>query len=346
MKLTVKEYYPRSWFHPVGAAILCKEYSARTPNLCNAVTITFTIDRTKFKNPLEAWVAGVQRTADFMEAFQAKHGHTEYFIGLEFHKEEVDGEAWPHWHAILLRRGTYDKEWITKQWGYGWTDVRRIRDKTLDYFLKYVTKCYEAVPDWVLPLNRIRRVRYSRHFLQAVVAEEVATASGRKTGPRAQRTIGERLADWASRVTVKCGDKVRSAQTRQPWKQLLRQEIGAILKLQAYEGFGVLAVETTNPEQIIWIYKHLIVYQNLSKCQTDSSCVACFSPPRRFERPSPPRASVLPVTTCASSTRFTASPADCSKSSNWSDFPRRGFPRPVCRENADSSSMGHSPTRN
>ncbi|HTB62472.1 MAG TPA: hypothetical protein VK737_02690, partial [Opitutales bacterium] len=308
MKITLKEFIPRSWWHPIGAYILCKEFSLRTPNLCNTVTITFTIDRTKFKTPLDAWVAGVLRTSDFMEAFRAKYGPTEYFIGLEFQREDADGEAWPHWHAILLRRGTYDKKWITQQWGYGWTDVRRIRDKTLDYFLKYVTKCYDAVPDWVLPLNRIRRVRYSRHFLQAVVKAEVA-ATGMKSGPRVQRTIGERLDDWASRATIKCGEKVRSAQTRQPWKQLLRKEIGTILKLQAYEGFGVLAVETTNQEQLLWTYQNLIVYRNLSKSETDSSCVACFSPPRRSERPSPPKASAPPRTTCASSMRFTAKPA-------------------------------------
>ena len=333
MQLTIKEYIPRSWFHPIGAAILCKEFSARTPNLCNAVTITFTIDRSQFKNPHEAWVAGVLRTADFMEAFRAKHGPTEYFIGLEFQREDTDGEAWPHWHAIILRRGTYDKEWITKQWGYGWTDVRRIRDNSLDYFLKYVTKCYDAVPDWVLPLNRIRRVRYSKHFLHAVVAEEVK-ATGTKTGPRTQRTIEERLADWASRVSVKCGKLVRSAQTRQPWKQLLRQEIGAILKLQAYDGFGVLAVETTNLEHMSWINKHLIVYRNLKKSSTDSSCVACFSPPRLFVRPLPPRVNVPPQITSASFTKSTVKQPDSLKSSNWCDFPRRASRRPAYPVNA------------
>jgi len=345
MRLTVKEYIPRSWFHPIGAAILCKEFSARTPNLCNAVTITFTIDRTKFSSPHQAWVAGVQRTSDFIEAFRAKYGRTEYFIGLEFQREDADGEAWPHWHAILLRRGTYNKEWITKQWGYGWTDVRRIRDKTLDYFLKYVTKCYDTVPDWVLPLNRIRRVRYSRHFLQAVVAAEVA-AAGAKKGPRVQRTIGERLADWASRATVKCGDKVRSAQTRQPWKQLLRQEMGTILKLQAYEGFGVLAVETSNPEHILWINKHLIAYKNLSKQQTDSSCVACFSPPRRFALPLPPRGSDRLRTMCGSSMKFTANPAACSKSSNSSGSRHRASPRQAWPESAGNSSREPSRTQN
>jgi hypothetical protein len=151
VKITIKEYIPRSWFHPIGAAILCKKFSARTPNLRNSVTICFTVDRANFRTPLEAWVAGVKRTADFMEAFRAKYGPTEYFIGLEFQREDTDGEAWPHWHAIILRRGTYDKEWITKQWGYGWTDVRRIYDSTLDYFLKYVTKCYDAVPDLLEP---------------------------------------------------------------------------------------------------------------------------------------------------------------------------------------------------
>ena len=110
-------HLPRSWWHPVGAMILSKQFSARSPNLCNAVALTFTIDREKFATPLEAWAVGVLRSADFMESFRKKYGPTEYFIGLEFHKEDGEGEAWPHWHCILLRRGTYPQALLEEMWG-------------------------------------------------------------------------------------------------------------------------------------------------------------------------------------------------------------------------------------
>jgi hypothetical protein len=319
VKITIKEYIPRSWFHPIGAAILSKQFSARSPNLCNAIALTFTVNRQKFATPLQAWAAGVQRSADFMESFRKKYGPTEYFIGLEFHKEDGEGEAWPHWHCILLRRGTYPQALLEEMWGYGFVWVNRIYDTTLDYFLKYVTKCYAAVPEWVLPLNRIRRVRYSRHFLAKVVKEAVEV-TGEKRAARAQRTIGERLADWASRCTVTCGDKTTSAKTRQPWKQLLRNEIRTLLDNGSYEeGFGVLNIETTNNKQTRWLMKNLWVYRPLAKVTTDSACVGSFSPPRLFGSLLLPRMAGPPPTTCVSCMRSIPSRSVCSKSRNWSD---------------------------
>ena len=100
MKLQVKEYIPRSWWHPIGASILCKEFSARTPSLCNAVTICFTIDKSKFRNPACAWAAGVDRT-----------------VSVDLHSGQIQGffnvpvdhlTATPVLADYLLRHGTSD----------------------------------------------------------------------------------------------------------------------------------------------------------------------------------------------------------------------------------------------
>lgn len=251
MKIRVKQFVPKSWFHPLGALNLARELEPRMPSLRNAVAVTLTVDRAPYPDPFFAYLDGTKRSGDMIETFRRRYGPTEYFCGLEFHDDE---EGWPHWHMIILRRGTYPMQEIRDLWGRGHVYLQRIKSETFRYFIKYIVKDLDA-PEWVRECKRIRRVRFSRGFLVALCRDVIRT---RKGLCRMSRTIGERIDAWRKTASVSCSDGTHwQMRILQEWQDLIQDTIDDLVAIKAYSGRGVVELDLNNRKHQLWIRKHL-----------------------------------------------------------------------------------------
>ena len=199
----IKEYVPRSWFHPKGIFKVLKRFWHRLPNVSGCLFATFSIDREYMRaqgyGPSEAFDITRDRIRKiFYELRQGVEweGKTytiksEYCTKVEFHEDE---EGWPHYHVIWLTRRFIPADLLAHLWSHGRTNVKRIKNSDFHYLLKYVCKSGK-IPEWVQDRTTIRILQPSRGFLKP--DENAVKTKSEPTGKtRKLTTIGERLKKW------------------------------------------------------------------------------------------------------------------------------------------------------
>lgn len=130
-----------NWFSREGAARKMAAIRRRgVPDLSRWRLITLTLDPSQFETPAEGYLAGRERMRRFL------HGLRDY-LGISdvrwAWKLEFQSNGWAHWHLVFEFRQKFDLidlEVINRLWGLGRTNVRMVRDGSLEYLWKYVGK--------------------------------------------------------------------------------------------------------------------------------------------------------------------------------------------------------------
>lgn len=190
--------------------------------------VTLTVDRRGFLGPEVAYLVGNERVREVARALEA----TLYVCGFEV--QGKTGAGWPHWHLMLkvpdglevgeCRRRverawttmaesidqdtgevTRSRERIGRQLQVEWANDRNAAGT---YALKYLTKPWEAVPDWMGEGRRqIRKLRASSSFFDLLerLHRHVRHRGGRQVSTRGRkpaRTLFERMASSGSYSNV------------------------------------------------------------------------------------------------------------------------------------------------
>lgn len=162
----LQAYYAESWFTAEGARLKARRLrQAGIPDLTNWRFITLTMaNRTKSR--FEAYELGKQRLRRFLARLRKAIGKKfKWCWKLEFHE---DGYA--HWHLLVDYREQIPEEILAKMeqwWGLGRPNVKRVRQKEIDYVFKYVAKGPDDLPAWVLNhKGRIRVFQASAGFFE------------------------------------------------------------------------------------------------------------------------------------------------------------------------------------
>jgi len=214
-RIYIKEYVPRSWFHPKGIYKVLKRFEHRLPDVSGCLFATFTIDREAMRSLGYGPSGAFDITRDRIRKMFHKLSkgfkwqgklyriEAEYCTKVEFHTDE---EGWPHFHVIWLTRRFVPAEMLTALWRHGRVNVKRIRNEDFNYLLKYVCKS-GRIPEWVQDRKRLRIFQPSRHFLKPEEIKEKKENLDTGKIPRRSSTIRERLKKWerlALLVTENC----------------------------------------------------------------------------------------------------------------------------------------------
>ncbi len=263
----LKEYIPRSWFHPKGVLKVVEKLKPRLPDVNGSLFLTLTLDRAYFH---EQWM-GPSEAYDFTRShirkifYKLRKGvkwkgkthriNSPYCIKVEFHD---DPEGWPHFHIILLTRKNLPSELLATLWGYGRTNIKRITNKKFNYILKYVSKS-NRVPKWVRRKNRIRIFQSSKGFLTKLEVEKPIEKAFTPSQPRKQfYTIGERVDSYSKSALVidehliNGTIRYRQIQLKDYFKNLLDRLVYSIAQDGRYLGDGKIKIN--NQEEFYpWI---------------------------------------------------------------------------------------------
>jgi hypothetical protein len=245
----LRPYHPASWFHPIGILKVLKRLEPRLPDVSGMLFLTFTFDQTLFAGPLDAFDRGRDRLRRVF--YDLRHGvkwegrnyviDAPYCIKVEFH-----GNGWAHFHCIFLTRRFLPAELLADLWGYGRTNVGRIKNDEFRYLLKYVTKSGE-LPDWIKPRSRVRIFQSSRKFLLPV---EKAASDGHASTParkkkRTVSTIGERVERWRKQALLQHGKHFEQIPLRAPFAELLAEQVFPVAEDGRYLGNGHILINDT-----------------------------------------------------------------------------------------------------
>jgi len=164
--ITLEAYRPETWFSQDGARIKKRRLQlSGIPTLKNWRFFTLTIALRNI-TPTEAYERGSDRMRRFLARFRKAIGREFLWCWkLEVHADE---DGYPHWHLLI----DYQKkipleifERLTKWWGLGRVDVRRVRGADWEYLFKYVSKGLDDLPEWVTHYKgRIRIFQTSKGF--------------------------------------------------------------------------------------------------------------------------------------------------------------------------------------
>ena len=254
----LKEYIPRSWFHPKGIYKVVERLKPKLPNVNGCLFVTLTLDRNYFK---EQWIIPSQ-------AYDQTRGHirkifhklrkgvlwegkeykisSPYCVKVEFHD---DPEGWPHYHIIWLSRRFVPSELITSLWTHGRTNIKRINNKEFNYILKYVCKSGK-VPKWVRRKKGIRIFQSSKGFLKEEVNPKSKPVNlGVRISRKNISTIGDRL-DKYYRTALLIDDrfidsarKYRQVILKDDFKTLLDRLVYPIAQDGRYLGDGKIQIK-------------------------------------------------------------------------------------------------------
>src|ERR1035437_1056043 len=167
-ELTIKEFIPASWFHPVGIFKVLARFWDRLPDVSGKLFLTFTLDPKNYANEETAF----EDSRDWLRKlfYQLRQGvehegktyviDAPYCIKVEFHES-----GWVHFHAIFLTRRFLPKELLAELWDRGGVTVQRITTPDFHYLLKYVTKAAD-LPEWVRKRKRLRVFQTTKGFLK------------------------------------------------------------------------------------------------------------------------------------------------------------------------------------
>ena len=163
---TLEAYRPETWFSLEGARMKKRRLElAGIPNLRDWRFITLTIALRNI-TPTQAYEKGCARMRRFLARFRKAIGRDFLWCWkLEVHADE---DGYPHWHLLIDYRKKIPMEIferLTKWWGLGRVDVRRVRQQDWEYLFKYVSKGLEELPEWLTHFKgRIRIFQTSRGF--------------------------------------------------------------------------------------------------------------------------------------------------------------------------------------
>ena len=260
----VSEKFQLSWNHPLGAKILGQQYIGRLPDLRGYLLITYTLDRTKFKNELEGFLKGgdkIRKVFHALSVGEEWEGKVYQIKAPYCRKLELHESGWPHWHCILKTRAFIPENLIRKLWGFGIVDVERIKSDEFNYLLKYLVKDPTVdLPEWYKALNKVRVFFPTKGFFEDVTSKEKKPKT-KKPGLRKKRqsfTIGERIENWKHQATIRktVDDRteVRAIKIDVPYRELA---IGNVLEY-AKEGkyLGDLKFKMNSNEELLrWMEK-------------------------------------------------------------------------------------------
>ncbi len=251
----LRPYNPASWFHPVGIRKVLAKLEPRLPDVTGCLFLTFTFNPALFADPSLAFETGRDRLRRIFHKLRrgVEWKDKTYLIDApNFVKVEFHANGWAHFHVIFLTRRYLPGDLLNELWKLGRTNVRRIRNKTFRYLLKYVTKGGD-LPAWVLGRNRLRVVQSSRGFYRPTTEtpaeEKHAESSGHK---RRQTTIGERLESWRVSGLLQCRDEFRRITLGAPFMELLADLILPVALDRRYLGNGHIIIND-NQQLIPWI---------------------------------------------------------------------------------------------
>jgi len=213
--LTITPYTPANFLSPVGAWKCANKLEKRgfPTDLRGWRFITLTIDRAQYPDPQEAYNIGKRHLREFMYRLSQYYAINRWCWKLEFHKADMDGRIWPHWHLLLDYKKKMKMENIRKLWGKGRTEIQRVKDQGFRYLFKYVSKNVHDLPTWILNSSHVRFFQTSKGFFDSVGAPKTQKKpSPRQAGlDRASNTqnevtdltIGERIEKWSRIYAVK-----------------------------------------------------------------------------------------------------------------------------------------------
>ena len=199
--LYIKEYIPRSWFHPKGVLKVVDRIKPHLPDVNGSLFVTLTLNRQWFRTQQ----MGPSEAYDFARGhirkmfFKLRHGiswedkkytiKSAYCTKVEFHDDE---EGWPHFHIIWLTKRYIPCDLLASLWGYGRINISRINNTKFNYILKYICKSGK-VPNWVKTRNSVRIFQPSRGFLNKSISPKKKSISTQQKSDRKPSTIGERV---------------------------------------------------------------------------------------------------------------------------------------------------------
>ena len=252
----LRPYIPASWFHPVGIHKVLSKLKPRLPDVGGMLFLTLTFNPALFDNPSLAFETGRDRLRRMF--FKLRRGVTwegkkylidsPYCVKVEFHQN-----GWAHFHIVFLTRRYLPADLLTELWGYGRPNVRRIRNHTFHYLLKYVTKG-GGLPEWVLARSRLRVFQSSRGFYRTANEPKAQSKpTGRK---RKVSLLGDRLKRWRKTALLQKGDTFQQVPLVAPFAELLDKHILPIARAGRYLGNGHIVINDI--EQInLWIENQL-----------------------------------------------------------------------------------------
>ncbi len=251
----LRPYNPASWFHKVGIWKVLAKLKPRLPDVSGKLFLTFTFNPALFADPSLAFESGRDRLRRIF--FKLRKGvewegkryviDEPYCVKVEFHKN-----GWAHFHVVFLTNKHVPGPLLSHLWGFGRTDVRRIRNKTFHYLLKYVTKG-GGLPEWVKGRTRLRIFQASRGFYP-IPCEPKAASDNAKGRKRRVTLIRERLERWSKTALLQQGERVRQIQLGAPFADLLAEQILPVAKAGRYLGNGHIQINDAS-EIIVWIEK-------------------------------------------------------------------------------------------
>lgn len=248
----LRPYIPASWFHGIGIRKVLARIEPKLPDVGGRLFLTFTFNPALFADPSQAFDHGREHLRRVF--YQLRKGvewegkvvrvDAPYCVKVEFHQN-----GWAHFHVIFLTRRFLPGPLLTHLWGFGRTNIGRIRNRTFRYLLKYVTKGGD-LPDWVKQRTRIRIFQSSRGFY--TVASEPKPASESTGQTRRFRTIGERLIRWGKTALLQDGDRFRQLILGAPFEELLSELILPVARAGRYLGNGHILINDTK-QLLTWI---------------------------------------------------------------------------------------------
>ena len=237
----LRPYNPASWFHPVGIRKVLAKLEPRLPDVTGMLFLTFTFNPALFADPSLAFETGRDRLRRIFHKLRKGvewKGKTyridePYCVKVEFHQN-----GWAHFHVVFLTRRYLPGDLLNHLWGFGRTNVRRIRNKTFHYLLKYVTKGCD-LPAWVLGRNRLRVFQSSKGFYLPSTETPAEDKDSESPGyKRRQTTLGERLESWRKSALLQFRDEFRRITLGAPFMERLADLILPVALEGRYLGNG------------------------------------------------------------------------------------------------------------
>jgi hypothetical protein len=148
--LHVRGYSRPNWFTSSGVLRKRREIEAKgMPSMKNWRFLTTTVDPEQFgHDPLAAYLWIVPRLRHFVKLMK-DHGlmHDD---GAWGRKLEFQENGWPHWHWVYDVTRKYTEAELAKigeLWGFGRTNVERVREDEFLYSFKYAFKPVQVIED-------------------------------------------------------------------------------------------------------------------------------------------------------------------------------------------------------
>jgi len=214
--LTITPYTPANFLTPIGAWKRANQLEKKgfPTDLKGWRFITLSIDRGQIPDPLDAYNSGKRHLREFIYQLRQVYDIKRWCWKLEFHKPDLEGNIFPHWHLLLDYKQKINCDTLTRLWGRGRTDIKRVNDQGFRYLFKYVSKDISDLPTWVLNAHQVRFFQTSVGFFSD---NEGALKKDALPSPRhggmdqatetqnevSKLTIGERLQKWSRTFVVR-----------------------------------------------------------------------------------------------------------------------------------------------